>query len=101
MTAPVTILRHGDGVSDRDGFLYAREPADQARLERLIADALPTSSAVAVNGSMLLRRASMWSQFVVHVKPVSVPADGLWGPACRRPGADCRAGAHVPVSIPP
>ena len=68
-----TILRHGDGVSDRDGFLYAREPADQARLERLIADALPTSSAVAVNGSMLLRRASMWSQFVVHVKPVSVP----------------------------
>ena len=68
-----TILRHGDGVSDRDGFLYAREPADQARLERLIADALPTSSAVAVNGSMLLRRASMWSQFVVHVKPVSGP----------------------------
>ena len=44
------ILHRGDGVSDQEGFLHARVPADQARLERLLADALPTSSAPAVSG---------------------------------------------------
>ena len=67
------ILRHGDGVSDRGGILHARRPADQARLERLVADALPTSSAPAVSGSMRLSRASTLSPLVVHVKPVLVP----------------------------
>lgn len=64
------ILRRGDGLSDRDGVLRARAPADQARLERLVADALPAASAV--SGSMLLRRTSVLPQFVVHVKPVSL-----------------------------
>ena len=67
------ILRHSDGLSDRGGFLRAHMPADQARLERLLADALPTSNAPAVSGLMLLHRASMWSRFVMHVKPVSDP----------------------------
>ena len=67
------ILRRGDGVADRGGFLHARVPADQARLERLVADALPTSSAPAVSGSMTLRRASRLARFVVHVKPVGIP----------------------------
>ncbi len=64
------ILRRGDGLSDRDGVLRARAPADQARLERLVADALPAAGAV--SGSMLLRRTSVLPQFVVHVKPVSL-----------------------------
>ena len=68
-----TILRRGDGMSDRGGFLRARRPPDQARLERLVAAALPTSSAPAVGGSMTLRRTSRRSRFVVHVKPVDVP----------------------------
>jgi len=67
------ILRHGDGMLNRGGFLRARRPTDQARLERLVAAALPTSSAPAVSGSMTLRRASGLSRFVVHVKPVAVP----------------------------
>ena len=67
------ILRHGDGLSDRGGFLRAHMPADQGRLERLLADALPTSNAPAVSGSMMLHRASMRSRFVIHVKPVSGP----------------------------
>ena len=66
------ILRHGDGLSDRDGVLSARVPADRARLEQLVAAALPTSSAPAVSGSMRLRRAAVWPPFVVHVKPVGV-----------------------------
>ena len=68
-----SILRHGDGLSDRDGVLRARAPADQVRLERLVGDALPASGAVAVSGSMLLRRSSVVPPFVVHVKPVGGP----------------------------
>ena len=67
------ILRQGDGVlSVRGGVLFARMPADRARLERLVAAALPTSSTPAVSGSMRLRRMSTLPPFVVHVKSVGV-----------------------------
>ena len=63
------LLRQGVGwVTDRDGLLRTRVPADQTRLERLIADALP-SARPAVSGSMMLRTA-VAPPFVVHVKPV-------------------------------
>ena len=64
------LLRAGDGVSERDGVLSARVPAARARLERLVAAALPTSGAPAVSGSLLLRRAAARPPLVVHVKPV-------------------------------
>ncbi len=67
------ILRHGDGLSDRGGELRVRTPADQERFGQLLAGALPTSNAVAVSGSMTLRRTSMRPSFVVHVKPVVAP----------------------------
>ena len=66
------ILRNGDGLSDRGGVLSARVPADDARLEQLVAAALPISSALAVSGSMMLHRASVQPPFVMHVKPVGV-----------------------------
>ena len=53
-----SILRLGDGLSDRDGVLGARNPDDQLRLERLVAAALPVGGAIAVSGSMLLGRSS-------------------------------------------
>ena len=68
-----SLLRHGDGLLDRNGMLRARAPADQVRLERLVGDALPASGAVAVSGSMVLRRSSVVPPFVVHVKPVVGP----------------------------
>ena len=69
-----SILRHGDGLSDRDGVLLgARNPDDQLRLEGLVAAALPVGGAIAVSGSMLLVRSSGLPPFVVHVKPVAVP----------------------------
>ena len=68
-----SILRHADGLSDRDGVLCARKAADRLRLERLVASALPASGAVALSGSMLLGRSSGSPPFVVHVKPVAVP----------------------------
>ena len=68
-----SILRHGDGLLDRNGMLRARAPADQVRLDRLVGDALPASGAAAVSGSMVLRRSSVVPPFVVHVKPVGGP----------------------------
>ena len=67
------ILRRGDGLLDRDGMLRARASADQVLLERLVGDALPAAGAVAVSGSMMLRRSSVLPPFVVHVKPVGIP----------------------------
>ena len=67
------LLRRGDGVWDRDGRLRARAAADQRRLDRLVGAALPAAGAVAVSGSMRLRRSSVVPPFVVHVKPVGLP----------------------------
>ena len=69
-----SLLRHGEALSDEEGVLQARAPDDQVRLARLVAEALPTSSAVAVSGSMLLARAAGVPPLVVHVKPVGVPS---------------------------
>ena len=68
-----SILQHGDGLSDREGVLGARTPDDQLRLERLVAAALLASGAVAVSGSMRVRRPSLLPPLVLHVKPVGVP----------------------------
>ena len=68
------LLRQGEGLSDADGVLQVRAPDDQARLARLVAEALPTSRAVPVSGSMLLGRAAGVPPLVVHVKPVGVPS---------------------------
>ena len=68
-----SLLRHGDGLSEEDGVLRARAPGDQFRLQQLMTDALPTSGAVTVGGSMRLGRSSGLPPFVVHVKPVGVP----------------------------
>ena len=68
-----SILGQGDGLSDRDGVLCAREAADRLRLERLVASALPAAEAVAVSGSMLVGRGAGAPPLVVHVKPVAVP----------------------------
>ena len=69
-----SLLRDGEGVSDEDGVLQASAPDDQVRLVQLVAEALPTSSAVPVSGSMLLGRAAGVPPLVVHVKPVGVPS---------------------------
>ena len=102
-----SILRHGDGLANRDGMLRARATADQVRLERLVGDALPADGAVAVSGSMLLRRSPVLPPFVVHVKPVGVPQPDLMSSkqstscARRRTRSGCwkRATASLPVRV--
>ena len=68
-----SILRRGDGLTDRNGTLRTRAPADQVRLERLVGDALPDAGTAATSGSMLLSRSPVLPPFVMHVKPVGVP----------------------------
>ena len=87
------LLRRGDGLTDRGGVLRAQVPADHARLERLMAGALPPSGVAAVSGSMPLRRATVSLPFVVHVTPVGSLTARLWRAAGRRAGAAGRAGA--------
>ena len=62
-----------DNEFETDRVLQARAPDDQGRLARLVAEALPTSGAVPVSGSMQLGRVSGLPPFVVHIKPVGVP----------------------------
>ena len=69
----LSLLRQGEWLSDAEGVLQAREPDDQYRLARLVAEALPPSGAVPVSGSMRLGRVSGLPPFVVHVKPMGVP----------------------------
>ena len=65
------VLRRGDGLFDQDGFLRARQPADHARLETLLAGTLRThGSKAAASDSMTIRRPPGMPRLVVHIKPV-------------------------------
>ena len=65
------MLRRGDGLLDRGGFLRAWLPTDNANLEALLARALLASGAEAVSGSMTVRRSPGLPRFTLHVNPVS------------------------------
>ena len=64
------LLRRGDGLSDREGFLDAQEPADDAQFKRLLTRALPTLGGQAVSGSMTVGRSPKLPRLVLHVNPV-------------------------------
>ncbi len=74
-TRALRILRRGDGVIDRDGFLHARFPTDHAKLQRLIANALPHWGQTVSGGSMLVRRSSGRLPLTLHISPVEHRAD--------------------------
>ena len=64
------ILRRGDGLTDRDGVLDARLPADRSRLQRLLGRALPDLRGGApVGGSMTVQRLRGRSRLGLHVMP--------------------------------
>ena len=66
-------LRDGAGVSDRGGFLRAWKPADDAKLRRLVARALPPFyGKAAVSGSMAIERLWPLSRLMLHITPVAV-----------------------------
>ena len=63
------ILRRGDGLFDEGGFLHARLPSDNIRLQKLVEGVLPTFGGPGVSGSMAVGRLP---ESIVHLSPVSV-----------------------------
>ena len=64
------LLPHGSGLFEQDGFLHARVPADDTRLQGLVADALPAFGSQASGGTMTVFRWPSRSRQVIHVLPV-------------------------------
>ena len=64
------LLQRGRGLFEENGFLRARRPADDASLERLLADALPRFGLPSTGGSMTVIRWPSRSRQAVHVVPV-------------------------------
>ena len=64
------VLRSGDGLFDEGGSLFARRPEEQARLQALLARALPPSGAKGVGGSASVSRSDGLPPLVLHVHPV-------------------------------
>ena len=67
------ILRRDDGLTDRDGLLQAVLPAEDTRLQRLLARALPFPGGARAGGSMVVSRAHALQRLIVHVSPVNGP----------------------------
>ena len=65
------LLRTGDGLFDEHGFLFARKQEDNARLQELLARALPSFGAQGVGGSIVVRRSSTLLPLVLHVNPIA------------------------------
>ena len=65
------LLRTGDGLFDERGFLFARKQEDNARLQELLARALPPFGAQGVSGSTMVRRSSTLLPLVLYVNPVA------------------------------
>ena len=74
------LLRRGDALFDKGGHLHARLPADEARLQRLLASLLPADDLPAVSGSLTVGHSSTAPRITLHVMPVTAyPLDGdLW-----------------------
>ena len=66
----LAVLRRAEGLFDRGGFLGAQLPADNARLKKLLAAALPPLGRAARSGSMTVRRPPGMARLVLHVNPV-------------------------------
>lgn len=64
------LLRTGNSLFDRDGFLFARMPQDNDGLQVLLGRALSLFGAPSAGGSMILRRPPPLGPLALHVHPV-------------------------------
>ena len=66
-----SLLQQGNGLLDHDGYLGARLPADDARLRRILENALPGFAGRApTSGSLTVGRPSPLPRLAVHISPV-------------------------------
>ena len=68
------ILRCDDGLHDENGTLRAWFPADNTRLQKLLAGALPPLGGQAVADSMPIRRLGNARRLMLYINPVESPA---------------------------
>ncbi len=72
------ILRGGDGLADRDGFLRARHAKDDVTLGTLLARVLPRTGGEAVTGgSIRVARPAGLPQYALHAIPVAAHRAGF------------------------
>ena len=64
------VLRQGDGLSEQDGFLRTRVPAERSELQRLLARAAPRFGERGEGGSMTVSRAPGSQRLALQVAPV-------------------------------
>ena len=64
------LLRRADGLFDRDGYLGAWLPADNARLQTLLSRALPPLGGQGTAGTITVGRGSGQPRLVLHANPV-------------------------------
>ena len=65
------LLRRGDGLADRGGFLHASSAADDANLQKHLARALPPFGGYAASGSVVVRRSLLSPRLVLHISPTT------------------------------
>ena len=68
------ILRQGDGLYDQNGTLRAWFPADNVKLQKVLADALPTLGSQAAADSMTIRRVGNARKLMLSINPVEASA---------------------------
>ena len=66
-----SLLRTGDGLSDKGGFLFARTRQDNAGLQELVGRALPPFGIEVAGGWTIVERPDASPPLVLHVIPVS------------------------------
>ena len=64
------LLRAGDGLFDKDGFLFARARRDNAGLQKLLGRALPPFGDHGAGGLTIMRRPGALPPLVLHAIPV-------------------------------
>ena len=66
----IEILRRGDALSDRNGYLGAWLPEDNTKLQELLAGALPLLGRQAIAGTMTIRRSGGPRELVLGINPL-------------------------------
>ena len=71
------LLGAQEGLLDEDGFLHARRPADDERLQAALARALPASRSAGTGGSLAVTRPGGLLPLVLHVVPIGPRKDDV------------------------
>ena len=71
------LLRNGDSLLNRDGYLHTRTAEDERRLQRVLAQALPGSGHPGSDCSITFAQASKGPRIALHLTPVDRGRAGL------------------------